>query len=109
MQRIGTPDTLKRGCSSLDTPTRGFGTPKEVKQGSGRPGKQKEVMFCPIEKHANAILRSGKQMVSAMHRLRRNLCKCRRCPAFGVCEFRENFNQLIDAVILEINEEWGLL
>lgn len=91
-------DRLGEGCRAPDSP----------QPEPGRPGKQKKIVFCPIEKHANAILRSGKQMVSRMRRLRRNLSRCRRCPAFGVCEFRENFNQLIDAVILEINEEWGL-
>lgn len=88
-QEDGTSEVPKRGCSAANP-------------------YHKKVIYCPIEKHANAILGSGKQMVSAMHRLRRNLCVCRRCPAFGECEFRERFNQLIDAVILEINEEWGL-
>lgn len=95
---------LMHGISAPDDELkRGFSTPKSTPK-----RKQKEVVSCPIEKHANAILRSGKQMVSGMHRLRKNLSRCRRCPAFGACEFRENFNRLIDAVILEINEEWGL-
>lgn len=94
-QKGGTSEVPKRGCSRRDP------------EAAANPFHKKAI-YCPIEKHANAILGSGKKMVSAMHRLRRNLCVCRRCPAFGECEFRERFNQLIDAVILEINEEWGL-
>lgn len=85
-----------------------IGNPSRQTLGAG-PSRRREVGACPVEKHANAILRSGKQMVSALHRLRKNLSQCRHCPAFGACEFRENFNQQIDAVILEVNEEWGLL
>jgi hypothetical protein len=67
------------------------------------------VRFCPLEKHANSIIRSGRQIVYTMHRLRRSMRRCASCPANPSCDFREQFNQQVDAVIAEINEEWGLV
>lgn len=64
-------------------------------------------VVCPVEKHANAVLRSGRETIRAMRRLRRSLLNCSACPVYDQCEFLEQFNQQVDAVISELTETWG--
>jgi hypothetical protein len=42
-----------------------------------------------------------------MRRLRRSLLNCSACPVYDQCEFLEQFNQQVDAVISELTETWG--
>jgi len=64
-------------------------------------------VVCPVEKHANAVLRAGRESLRAMRRLRRSLLNCMACPVYDQCEFLEQFNQQVDAVISELAETWG--
>lgn len=62
---------------------------------------------CPVARQANNVVRSSKETLRAIRRLRRSLLECQRCPAFVDCELREQFNQEVDVVIAEILDEWG--
>jgi hypothetical protein len=63
---------------------------------------------CPVLQSAEQVRKSGDNLLLAMRRLRRSLNACQACPLQNDCSFLLSFNTQVDAVIAEINEEWGL-
>jgi hypothetical protein len=44
----------------------------------------------------------------AMRQLRRKLNACEKCPLDSSCGFRRAFQERVDAIIHEVNAEWGM-
>jgi hypothetical protein len=63
---------------------------------------------CPVLQSAEQVRKSGDNLLRSMRRLRRSLNACQACPQQNECSFRLSFNTQVDAVIAELNEEWGL-
>ncbi len=62
---------------------------------------------CPVAVRAGIVLETSEETIKALQSLRQSLLNCEFCPAFEKCELREQFNNQVNQVISEINEEWG--
>lgn len=67
-----------------------------------------EMDNCPIRKEAEKVMGLGTEMLKALRRLRRSMAKCEICPHQVGCPLRQEFNEMIDGIITELNEQWGL-
>jgi hypothetical protein len=63
---------------------------------------------CPIREEAEQAIQLSKDFLKSLHRLRRSLRKCRRCPARPECKLLREWNAQIDQAIDEVNEEWSI-
>jgi hypothetical protein len=63
---------------------------------------------CPVSQSAEQVRKSGDNLLRAIRRMRRSLIACQTCPQQNECNFRQDFNNQVDALIGELNEEWGL-
>jgi hypothetical protein len=63
---------------------------------------------CPIAQDINLVLDLSEDLNRAMRQLRRKLDACEKCPLDDACGFRRAFQQRVDAMIKEVNAEWGL-
>jgi len=63
---------------------------------------------CPIAADINLVLDLSEDLNRAMRQLRRKLNACQKCPSDGACGFRRAFQGRVDAIIHEVNAEWGL-
>ena len=65
-------------------------------------------MVCPIKDELKQATALGEQFVTVIHRLQCDLEVCELCNAFDDCQIAQVLNPVIDEVILEINDEWGI-
>lgn len=63
---------------------------------------------CPVIQNAEHVRKSGDNLLRLMRRLRRSLIACQSCQQLNECDFRLTFNAQVDAMIVELNDEWGL-
>ena len=63
---------------------------------------------CPISLDINLVLDLSEDLNRAMRQLRRKLKACEKCPLDGACGFRRAFQGRVDAIIHEVNAEWGM-
>ena len=64
---------------------------------------------CPVIQSAEQVRKSGDNLLRAMRHFRRSLVSCQTCPVKKDCTFLLDFNTTVDALITEINEQWGLI
>ncbi len=62
---------------------------------------------CPLEANAERVLRLGNELNRAMRRVRRDLRACRRCPLGPNCQRRQELQDQIESVLMEMALEWG--
>lgn len=62
---------------------------------------------CRVLRDASHAHRSTENALGALRRLRRGMTRCMSCPEMGQCQYRADFNAVIDTLIAEINEEWS--
>jgi hypothetical protein len=62
---------------------------------------------CPIAPDINLVLDLSEDLNRAMRQLRRKLNACEKCPLDNSCGFRRAFQERVDAIIHEVNAEWG--
>ena len=63
---------------------------------------------CPIAPDINLVLDLSEDLNRAMRQLRRKLNACEKCPLDNSCGFRRAFQERVDAIIHEVNAEWGM-
>ncbi len=63
-------------------------------------------MSCPIEQDLITLSATSKEFVRQMRRLRRDLIRCKKCPRLSTCCFIKHYNDLVDAAVQELYEEW---
>ena len=63
---------------------------------------------CPIAADINLVLDLSEDLNRAMRQLRRKLNACEKCPLDSSCGFRRAFQERVDAIIHEVNAEWGM-
>jgi hypothetical protein len=63
---------------------------------------------CPISADINLVLDLSEDLNRAMRQLRRKLKACEKCPLDNPCGFRRTFQARVDAIIHEVNTEWGM-
>ena len=63
---------------------------------------------CPIAADINLVLDLAEDLNRAMRQLRRKLNACKKCPLDSSCGFRRAFQERVDAIIHEVNAEWGM-
>ncbi len=61
---------------------------------------------CRLQEDAQRTAQMGRDFLKALHRLRRDLKKCRRCSASPDCPILANWNAQIDNAVSEIMAEW---
>jgi hypothetical protein len=54
------------------------------------------------------VLDLSEDLNRAMRQLRRKLNACEKCPPDNLCGFRRAFQERVDAIIHEVNAEWGM-
>lgn len=62
---------------------------------------------CLIAQQSDLVMQISLETKQALRSFRQSLLNCEFCPAFEYCELREQFNNKVNRVISEINEEWG--
>jgi hypothetical protein len=65
------------------------------------------VSDCPIKPDVEKVVRLSGDLAFAIHKLRRDLKKCRACPA-EACQLRGLFNERVQGALTQITEEWNL-
>ena len=63
---------------------------------------------CPIAQDINLVLDLSEDLNRAMRQLRRKLDACEKCPLDDQCGFRRAFQRRVEAIIQEVNAEWGM-
>jgi hypothetical protein len=63
---------------------------------------------CPIAADINLVIDLSEDLNRAMRQLRRKLNACEKCPLDQSCGFRRAFQERVDAIIHEVNAEWGM-
>ena len=63
---------------------------------------------CPIATDINLVLDLSEDLNRAMRQLRRKLNTCEKCPLDNSCGFRRAFQERVNAIIHEVNAEWGM-
>ncbi len=63
---------------------------------------------CPISADIYLVLDLSEDLNRAMRQLRRKLDACEKCPLDDLCGFRRAFQERVDAIIHEVNAEWGM-
>jgi len=63
---------------------------------------------CDVEVETKAIMKSSKDMIAGMRKLKRTLRACEECDSGETCHIVANFNQQIQTALSEIASEWGL-
>jgi hypothetical protein len=62
---------------------------------------------CPILNPVKETVSAGRSFAKHLRRLRRKSRNCNVCIEKANCLIMEEFNAVVDRVILEVNEEWG--
>jgi hypothetical protein len=73
-----------------------------------RDGEPHPPEGCPISADINLVLDLSEDLNRAMRQLRRKLNACEKCPLDNSCGFRRAFQARVDAIIHEVNAEWGM-
>lgn len=63
---------------------------------------------CPIKEDLEKTTELGGEFSKQMKKIRDELKVCEQCPELKICEARKDLDRMVDRIILEINEEWGL-
>jgi hypothetical protein len=65
------------------------------------------IPYCPLQQCARAAVHSGKNFHHAIRKLRRTQAHCKLCPVEHECTTRMEFEELVEQVVSDINQEWG--
>ena len=63
---------------------------------------------CEVVVMAEDAVKAGKKFTLALRKLRRALDACDQCAKLDQCTFRQEFNNMVDAAVLEVNAEWDM-
>ena len=64
---------------------------------------------CPLKEDFHHAAFLGKELARAMRRIRSKMKICDECDRLEDCGIRREFNSIVDAVIVEIRDEWDLI
>ena len=64
---------------------------------------------CRLQRHLAQAMSGGANLLSALRWLRRDLVGCAHCPLEGGCPALNDFNQIVNLAIEQINAEWERL
>ena len=62
---------------------------------------------CPVWHDLQAVEAHGQDLVRALRNLKREMKRCRKCRGADSCPLIAQFQGLVDAVVDELNREWG--
>jgi len=66
-------------------------------------------LHCPVCHDARRISTLSKDMIRAIHKLRRDLKACASCPVEAdECPILQNLNSQLQTAIQEVVDEWSL-
>jgi hypothetical protein len=66
-------------------------------------------MDCPVKAELEQTVDLGEQVVEVIRNLVNFTAFNEQCSSNGGCLFLQSSNSIIDEVIQEINDEWGLM
>ena len=72
-------------------------------------GQKMNANNCPIKSELEKATKLGNEFAKVMRKLRREIEVCDTCTKRGECDIREKFDRVVDEVITELNQDWGLL
>lgn len=72
-----------------------------------RKNFEEPIPFCPLQQCARQAVRSGRNFRRDIRKLRRTQEHCKLCPLEHECETRMAFEELVELVVSDINQEWG--
>jgi hypothetical protein len=62
---------------------------------------------CPLQQCAQQASQSGRNFRRDLRKLRRMQEHCKLCALEPECAIRLEFDELVDQVVSDINQEWG--
>ncbi|HEC61426.1 hypothetical protein LCGC14_0705790 [marine sediment metagenome] len=66
-------------------------------------------MECPIKPLFEQVVEDGTAFIKSLRELRVQMDECTSCKYDSNCAIRKEFHVQINAAILEVCEEWGLM
>ena len=63
---------------------------------------------CPIREDLEKATDIGGEFSKRMKEIREDIEVCDRCPELKTCKVRKDFDSMVNKIIAELNEEWGL-
>jgi metal-sulfur cluster biosynthetic enzyme len=73
------------------------------------PDNMPSVPHCPVIDPGRVALKASLSLVRALRHLHTAMVYCTACPVQEECTVQEDLNAQIDAGIMDVNQEWGLL
>ncbi len=66
------------------------------------------MLNCPIKKDLEEATELGGEFTKQMKKVREEIEACEKCTVKKTCKARIDFNLMVDEIVTELNEEWGL-
>ncbi len=66
------------------------------------------MLDCPIKKDLEEATELGGAFSKKMKKVREEIEQCEKCPIKKTCKPRIDFNLMVDRIVKELNEEWGM-
>ncbi len=66
------------------------------------------MLNCPIKKSLEETTDLGGEFSKKMKEIRDELEICDKCPELKKCQVRKDFDVMVENIIKQLNEEWGL-
>jgi hypothetical protein len=66
------------------------------------------MLNCPIKKDLEEATELGGEFSKQMEKVRKEIEACEGCEVRKTCKVRIDFNQMVDKIVAELNEEWGM-
>jgi hypothetical protein len=65
------------------------------------------IPYCLLQQCARQAARSGRNFQRDIRKLRRTQEHCKLCPLEHECATRMEFEELVEQVVSDVNQEWG--
>jgi hypothetical protein len=66
------------------------------------------MLDCPIKKDLEEATELGGEFSKQMKKVRKEIEACDKCEVRKTCKVRIDFNLMVDKIVAELNEEWGM-
>ncbi len=83
-------------------------SPKANRSAKATRSPQPRPEHCPILAESERVRDLSNDLAKTMRKLRRDLNKCARCPAFEGCAVLKDLNTVVQAALDQVMDEWDL-
>jgi len=66
------------------------------------------MLDCPIKEDLESTTVAGGEFSKKMKEIRDELGICDKCPELKTCKERKAFDVMVENIVKQLNEEWGL-